>query len=179
MENKKQNNWKCYLKSWKNHLSWQIISLQWHVHPEWRAQRSKECGVNPVAKQKIRIMHSPMKKKKMAAKCEEGVAAQPSNGYGNNKLFPSRKRCKNVAGEGKSNKMRAKLAVEHENSSVRPMHIHPWSSELQRGSRRNNFSYTCHAPPTNRAKCVETLAWRTAPPTTTTTNQQGGWWGSG
>lgn len=91
------------------------------------------------------------------------MAAQPSNGYGNNKLFTSRKRCKNVAGEGKSNKMRAKLAVEHENSSVRPMHIHPWSSQLQRGSRRNNFSYTCHAPPTNRAKCVETLAWRTAP----------------
>jgi len=93
-------------------------------------------------------------------KSEEGVATQPANN--NNKLFPSRKRCKNVAGRGKSNKMRGETGekgggapVEHENSSVR--HMHP-SLELERGSQRYNFSYTCHAPPTNRAKCVETLA---------------------
>lgn len=135
--------------------------------PKVKGVWSKSCGQ---AKNKNYAFADEKKKWQRNARKE-----WPSNGHGNNKLFPSRKRCKNVAGEGKSNKMRAKLAVEHENSSVRPMHIHPWSSQLQRGSRRNNFSYTCHAPPTNRAKCVETLAWRTAPPPPPPpTNREGG-----
>lgn len=69
--------------------------------------KGKSGGVRLVAERKVRIMHLPGEK-------NSGKAKELPSANNNNKLFPSRKRCKNVAGKGKSNKMASPVG-EREN----------------------------------------------------------------
>lgn len=143
--------------------------------PKVKGVWSKSCGQ---AKNKNYAFADEKKKWQRNARKE-----WPSNGHGNNKLFPSRKRCNNVAGEGKSNKMR------NWQSSMKTAAYDPCTSILgARNSKGAVDGIISHIHVTRPQRTVPNVLRHSPdglppppPPPPPPTNREGGagWWGSG